>query len=1699
MKKSLSKLLAAGICVAGIGTASAAWTTVSESTMAGFKNADVVKSFGFNSSGGLDLTDGFNKAKPNNEYNRFARYYAYGVTSATSYIKSSDGSYSYGSAGGPTGIYGLYLGKDNKAANYTFNFSASGVQSVLDKAKEKGYYKVRFVVDSLSHSDDGVKYTSEFSLGKQRAHYVDYTIPPTFSGMGIDSIKYNGVTSKYTTTSTRPTSTTNYVHSRDNVWLSAKVTGNGSVTYFAEILKTNYAKGATTTTTKTVSGANATVTAAPSGTVIKTYLGPNDSWVSDGDYNVKIRFCANTTKYTTLSGTAVTEKTCSDYVTVYVKNLFSISSENTTMGTVTQEYSNITIENGKGSFSSTATPKAGYVFNCWKNKSGVCVTQSNPLTGQSMHDTVLVASFKETPLTAEFYPSYRRYNGTVTSVSSSSTNLDFVVGKDSLVFGTNVKGASKALQYIVQYYHDTESTWKDLYWYYATASESAAGYPITESFRLNRDGTIKVGSAGTLVATNVTHGNSSTKFRMMAFYASATSYATAIAATKTGTIYSPVYTVNWKYPVTLLKNDGTTQISSSPYAYNATFTFPTNLATIGVPEDVVGKETYTYNWVNVNNNSDKPSTSFKVTAPVTYKVDLKAKYVVEFLDYDGSLWKNYNVDAYSACTTPANPNHKGNTTDYKFIKWDKTFTNITGYTTINAVYNYRVTFKGKDGATVLNNNFYAKGTSVTAPSAPAITGYVFAGWDKDFSNVTDSMTVTAKYVKIPEVEYTFSGASGGTLVKDVTLAPKNSCIIPNTEIDASSQGVHLGIRVEPALEGDYAFVNAQSYNIIAAFTVSQEGECANDDLVKDFIAAAAVDGVKPKVTVDGVAANAKTTATAATVLAEGVSFRYMFSAGNAFIITFLDADGETELQSSLLAEGAMPEAPETYTVPENNAHYTYTFAGWDPAVVAATANATYIAQIDSTVNEYAVTFYDDDDNEIAGSAQVIAYGNAAVAPATNPTKTGFVFTGWDEDIEFVISDLSVYPIFRAVPEVKFDADDMFAGANNISIDAPNSCFSLKNTVLWDAAEEEMLSLDPSFAMVKGESYVWKANVTMNTADACAENDLVKEILEIATYSDAVIPVKVNDIVANADIKANVSKFSLVVPFTAGAGKFTIVFAQADGTVIKEEKLEEGEMPSAPAASVIDLPENTAKNTYLFAGWDKEIAAVTENVTYTAVINEVVNKYTITFNYDEKTESVDYEYGSMPVIPEDLLACPEGSAEYIYECGWDKEIEYVTEAAVYTHSVVKAKAKYEVTYDFQPYNLKKETLEYGEMPEAPADFTCPEGSAFVTYECSWDKEFEAVTGEVTYTYVAREIKTKYEITYVYVDPSGEEENNVVVTAEIEHGALASTAAPAWECPEETDEFSYECSWNDDLDMASVIGEATYTYSVKAAKKSYTVTFKFGDKTESEEFEYGAMPTVPEAFKCSENTAEKSYTCKWDKEFAAVAGSETYTYTETATTNKYTITFKFGDKTETAEVEYGKVPSAPSAFKCSEKTDEYSYTCKWDKEFAKVTEKATYTYSESKSKNKYTITVSVNDSKMGEVTGLNKDGKYEYGTKVELVAKAADGYVFAGWADDKKAEAKRTITVSKDLKLEAKFEKKKEDAIIASAAPQFHMEVSGRDVAILGAKVGSMVAVLDMQGRVISKGRVDAANFSVTMPRAGMYIIRVNNVAKKVSVR
>ena len=129
---------------------------------------------------------------------------------------------------------------------------------------------------------------------------------------------------------------------------------------------------------------------------------------------------------------------------------------------------------------------------------------------------------------------------------------------------------------------------------------------------------------------------------------------------------------------------------------------------------------------------------------------------------------------------------------------------------------------------------------------------------------------------------------------------------------------------------------------------------------------------------------------------------------NSYTITFKNYD-ETVLETKSVEEGQMPAYTGQTPVKEGDAQYSYTFEGWDPAIVVASADATYTATFTQSVNSYTVRFVNDDGTEL--QSETLEYGATPVYNGAAPTKETtaqytYTFNGWDAEITQVTGNVT---------------------------------------------------------------------------------------------------------------------------------------------------------------------------------------------------------------------------------------------------------------------------------------------------------------------------------------------------------------------------------------------------------------------------------------------------------------------------------------------------------------------------------------------------------------------------------------------------------------------------------------------------------------------------------------------------------------------
>ena len=450
----------------------------------------------------------------------------------------------------------------------------------------------------------------------------------------------------------------------------------------------------------------------------------------------------------------------------------------------------------------------------------------------------------------------------------------------------------------------------------------------------------------------------------------------------------------------------------------------------------------------------------------------------------------------------------------------------------------------------------------------------------------------------------------------------------------------------------------------------------------------------------------------------------------AWIVQYVDhssvaatwMNGDVQFDSTTVATGTAPTAPDGTPTKDSTAEFDYTFIGWNTDPDATTAldlstlaledDTTFYAIYSSATRSYEITWKRDAEKVI--DTTTVLYGVVPThADASKPSDGtySYRFDGWSTDGTKVLETL---------PAVT-------GAATYIAVFTPLS-LDTSVTVSW-FDEDGTTPLDPARTTVEKGAKPTHAEpakaATVDTAYTFAGWTQVGGDGTVV-YTTANLPA------ASADV-------AYKAVYSSATRKYTITFTDYDGTTI----LKTAEIEYNSAATVVEAAKPadpvraaTAEYTYAFSGWTPAFADVTGDATYTAQYTATPNEYTATFVDEDGTtvlkEATTYAYGAPVVKPDDPTK--EG---YTF-AGWA-----VGGAVVDVTTMPAADTVYAATYTKNTYTitwknangatLSTTTVEHGAMPAyggtAPSLSNTPKlGYTFT----GWTPEIVAATEATTYT-------------------------------------------------------------------------------------------------------------------------------------------------------------------------------------------------------------------------------------------------------------------------------------------------------------------------------------------------------------------------------
>ena len=627
-----------------------------------------------------------------------------------------------------------------------------------------------------------------------------------------------------------------------------------------------------------------------------------------------------------------------------------------------------------------------------------------------------------------------------------------------------------------------------------------------------------------------------------------------------------------------------------------------------------------------------------------------------------------------------------------------------------------------------------------------------------------------------------------------------------------------------------------------------------------------------------------------------------------YTVRFVDEEGNiiksiTKLVGEQFLETEVPAFPEKV-----GRIGAWTLEGKEDFDYKAIQSNTII-EATYTFIKYQVVFKDYDGTVL--ETQMVEYSSGAVSP-TDPTRTGYTFTGWDKDFSYITDDLEVTAqyninkyevVFKDHDGTELDKQEIeYLGDAVAPADPTREGYTFKG---WDKAFDSITS----DLEVVAQYEINKYTVVFKDHDG---TELSKQ--EVEYLSDAVAPAdptRTGYTFTGWDKAFTAIKADLEVVAQYEINKYTVVFKDHDGTELSKQEVEYLSDAVAPA--------HPTRTGYTFKGWDKAFTAISADLEVTA--QYTINKYAVVFkDYDGTILSEqEVEYLSAAVAPANPTR--EG---YTFK-GWDKAFDAVS-------ADIEVTAQYDInkfTVVFKDYDgTVLDTQEVGYLGDAvaPANPT-REGYAFT----GWDKAFTAITAdlEVTAQYAIRQYSITVQLPVVL--ETGEEGwvSQVLVVAD--YNTVHDLAEKLDRIVSNTPGFTFN-GWKDHTGVLTTAQLANYTLPAEdvvlvpqATINSYNVTF-----LDSEDNVIAVVPTLyKHAAVAPTAPAVEGYTFTgWDKDISSITTD--ITVKALYEINIYTVKFldENGTVLSTQEVTYKQAATAPAYSKVG-------YTYVWDKAFDSIT--------------------------------------------------------------------------------------------------------------------------------------------------------------------
>ena len=436
-------------------------------------------------------------------------------------------------------------------------------------------------------------------------------------------------------------------------------------------------------------------------------------------------------------------------------------------------------------------------------------------------------------------------------------------------------------------------------------------------------------------------------------------------------------------------------------------------------------------------------------------------------------------------------------------------------------------------------------------------------------------------------------------------------------------------------------------------------------------------------------------------------YAYFTSQTNVYTITWAYLGGSV-IKVDSVAYGSTPAYSGPTPTKASNAQYSYVFNGWSPEITTVTSNKTYYAQFTPVQRSYTVTWANYDGSVLKQDSGIL-YGVTPTYVGDTPAREEtaeytFTFSGWSPNVTSVKGDVTYTAVFSAEKK--------------------------KYTVSWKNYDGTFLETD--------EDVLYGTIPTYDGAVPTRAGDLNY------SYTFSGWTPSVAEITGDTVYTAN---------YSVSVRKYTITWLDDDGTLLRTDAVDYNTVPVYNGLT--PQKPSDAQYTYTFIGWTPEIAAATEDATYTAQYSHAVRTFTVTWvNYDGTVLETDtmLHYGDMPSYDGETPVKPQDELYSYTFSGWSPSITAVSYDVTYTATFSNGEVHYAIRWlDEDGTLLRTDYLSHGDLPEYGTPPSKESDGTYVYTFNGWSPEIVRVEGDAEY--VATYEKSKITNTFVWKNYDG----------------------------------------------------------------------------------------------------------------------------------------------------------------------------------------------------------------------------------------------------------------------------------------------------------------------------------------------------------